>query len=154
MRFDAFLGRQAEQAPGFRAAWEAEAPLATLAMRVWELRRTRGMTQAELGKRAGLSQPKIAKIERGDANPELRTLCRLAAAMEVAVAELLRDPDRDDARDAAAELHHATVKQYQVETPREFVLSWGRAPAGRGVRRRTHVEEATLSANENFAICA
>jgi len=46
------------------------------------LRRERGMTQAQLAKRLGVSQPHIAKLEAGRAkNIELRTLCRWATAL-------------------------------------------------------------------------
>ena len=46
------------------------------------LRSRRGMTQAELAKRLGVSQPHIAKLEAGRArNIELHTLCRWATAL-------------------------------------------------------------------------
>ena len=46
------------------------------------LRSERGMTQAQLAKRLGVSQPHIAKLEAGRAkNIELHTLCRWAAAL-------------------------------------------------------------------------
>ena len=46
------------------------------------LRTQRGMTQAQLAKRLGVSQPHIAKLEAGRAkNIELQTLCRWATAL-------------------------------------------------------------------------
>lgn len=39
-----------------------------------------GLTQRELANRIGTSQPAIAHLERGDANPTVETLWRLAAA--------------------------------------------------------------------------
>ena len=46
------------------------------------LRSQRGMTQAQLAKRLGVSQPHIAKLEAGRAkNIELHTLCRWATAL-------------------------------------------------------------------------
>ena len=46
------------------------------------LRTQRGMTQAQLAKRLGVSQPHIAKLEAGRAkNIELHTLCRWAMAL-------------------------------------------------------------------------
>jgi DNA-binding Xre family transcriptional regulator len=46
------------------------------------LRSQRGMTQAQLAKRLGVSQPHIAKLEAGHAkNIELHTLCRWATAL-------------------------------------------------------------------------
>jgi DNA-binding Xre family transcriptional regulator len=46
------------------------------------LRAQRGMTQAQLAERLGVSQPHIAKLEAGRAkNIELNTLCRWATAL-------------------------------------------------------------------------
>ena len=46
------------------------------------LRTQRGMTQAQLAERLGVSQPHIAKLEGGRAkNVEMRTLCRWATAL-------------------------------------------------------------------------
>ena len=46
------------------------------------LRTLRGMTQAQLAARLGVSQPHIAKLEAGRAkNIELHTLCRWATAL-------------------------------------------------------------------------
>lgn len=46
------------------------------------LRTQRGMTQAQLAKRLGVSQPHVAKLEAGRAkNIELHTLCRWATAL-------------------------------------------------------------------------
>ena len=45
-------------------------------------RTQRGMTQAQLAERFGVSQPHIAKLEAGRAkNIELHTLCRWATAL-------------------------------------------------------------------------
>jgi transcriptional regulator with XRE-family HTH domain len=47
------------------------------------LRTRRGMTQAQLAARLGVSQPHIAKLETGRArNIELHTLCRWATALD------------------------------------------------------------------------
>jgi transcriptional regulator with XRE-family HTH domain len=47
------------------------------------MRKRRGMTQAELARRSGVSQPMIAQIESGQLNNlTLRTLARTAAALD------------------------------------------------------------------------
>src|SRR5262245_13413544 len=43
-------------------------------------RRRAGMTQRELGRRAGVPQPAIARIESGSVSPRLATLDRLLSA--------------------------------------------------------------------------
>ena len=54
----------------------------TLEQDLVRLREARGLTQVQLAKRAGLSQPMIAKMESGKVkNYELKTLARLAVAL-------------------------------------------------------------------------
>ena len=45
-----------------------------------DARRAAGLTQAELGRRLGMSQPAIVKLERPGANPTVRTLDRVLRA--------------------------------------------------------------------------
>ena len=47
---------------------------------VTTLRQNAGLTQAELARRAGTSQPAIARLEAGESSPSLATLDRLARA--------------------------------------------------------------------------
>ena len=46
-----------------------------------EARRASGMTQKELSELTGIAQGDISKLEKGNANPSLRTLMRLAEGM-------------------------------------------------------------------------
>ena len=46
-----------------------------------EARHASGMTQKELSEFTGISQGDISKLEKGNANPSLRTLQRLADGM-------------------------------------------------------------------------
>ena len=46
-----------------------------------EARRASGMTQKELSQLTGIAQGDISKLEKGNANPSLRTLIRLAEGM-------------------------------------------------------------------------
>ncbi len=46
-----------------------------------EARRASGMTQKELSELTGIAQGDISKLEKGNANPSLRTLQRLADGM-------------------------------------------------------------------------
>lgn len=45
------------------------------------LRRTAHLTQAELAAKIGMPQSSLARIESGKANPTLKTLLRIAAAL-------------------------------------------------------------------------
>ena len=46
-----------------------------------DARKVSGLTQKELSERTGIAQADISKLENGNANPSLKTLQRLAAAM-------------------------------------------------------------------------
>jgi transcriptional regulator with XRE-family HTH domain len=45
-----------------------------------QVRRRQGLTQAELARRAGISQPVVSAYEHGRRDPTYRTLCRLVEA--------------------------------------------------------------------------
>ena len=78
-----------------------------LALNVINFRTQLGMTQAQLAAVTGVSQPRLAKIERGDANPRLITLSRLAHALGVTLSELLVDNLSAPARARRAALWEA-----------------------------------------------
>ena len=60
------------------------------------LRRQHGLTQSELAEIAGVSQPFIAKLESGRAvNIELRTLVRIATALDAQVDARIRRSNAD-----------------------------------------------------------
>jgi transcriptional regulator with XRE-family HTH domain len=56
------------------------------AIRLWH-----NLTQEGLGERAGMDRQAINRIEQGPASPRLDTLIRLAAALDVPLAELVRE---------------------------------------------------------------
>lgn len=57
--------------------------------RLKKLREKFGLSQAELADKAGISQPFIGAIESGRKSPTLRTLEKIANAMNISVLELL-----------------------------------------------------------------
>jgi transcriptional regulator with XRE-family HTH domain len=152
MRAEDFFARKADENPAFKAAWDAEAAMSVLALNMYRLRKQLQLTQAELGKRAGLSQPKIAKIERGDANPELRTLGRLAGALGISVGELLTDPYAGEAAVEAPDVRRQTRSFYEVPAS-SFEGNWRTARSG-PVLRRTQAAPAAVTENDNFALVA
>jgi transcriptional regulator with XRE-family HTH domain len=59
-----------------------------LGARVRKLRRERGLTLKGLGRLAGLSHPFLSQVERGLARPSVGSVERIAAALDVSVAQL------------------------------------------------------------------
>jgi transcriptional regulator with XRE-family HTH domain len=71
--------------------WEQEfmALKATLSKNIKSLRIERGIAQERLGLESGVDRTLVSKIERQIANPSLEILSKIAAHLQVTVAELL-----------------------------------------------------------------
>ena len=69
------------QDPEFRKEYEALQPEHAVVQAIIDARKNAGLTQKELSERTGIAQGDISKLENGNANPSIRTLQRLAAAM-------------------------------------------------------------------------
>ena len=78
--FRNYLNRQLQR-PSFKAEWDTLQPELTSAQAMIDARKESGLTQKQLSERTGIAQADISKLERGNANPSLRTLQRLAAGM-------------------------------------------------------------------------
>lgn len=78
--FNKLLAEQMKD-PEFRKEYEALEPEFTIKRAMIDARKANGLTQKELSKRSGIAQGDISKLENGNANPSIRTLQRLAAAM-------------------------------------------------------------------------
>lgn len=112
--------------PEYEAEVKAVRPITNLAINTNRLRNAAGMSQGELARAAGTTQPAISKIERGEANLRLTTVARLSAALGVEASELLADPPssvRAPSRSAAPAKHVAAAGQpsarltYRIEVP-------------------------------------
>lgn len=78
--FNDFLAEQMKDEE-FRKEWEALEPEFAIMQAIIDARNAEGLTQKELSERSGIAQGDISKLENGNANPSIRTLQRLAAAM-------------------------------------------------------------------------
>jgi transcriptional regulator with XRE-family HTH domain len=58
-------------------------------------RKLRGMTQEQLALEAGMERSYVSDLERGERNPSVRALARLAAALAVEPMLLLEDSASD-----------------------------------------------------------
>lgn len=78
--FNDYLEQQMEN-PEFKEEYEALEPEFAIIQAIIDARKSSGITQKELSQKSGIAQGDISKLENGNANPSLRTLQRLAAAM-------------------------------------------------------------------------
>lgn len=60
------------------------------------IRKIKGLTQAEVAERAGISRTNVTRFESGEYNPTLEMLVKLAAAMDLDVSVTLK-PKKYDA---------------------------------------------------------
>lgn len=75
------LGETVGESPAYVEAGYAFA----LGQAVYDRRSELGLTQAELARRAGMTQPQISHVEGGDSVPTLALLTRLAKALDAAL---------------------------------------------------------------------
>lgn len=81
---DDLLGIDSED-PTQRLALELVDSDDRLMRRLVECRQQQGLTQSEVGRRMGVTQPAVAAFERPDADPKLSTIRRYALAIGVMV---------------------------------------------------------------------
>ena len=136
-----------------------ETVLGHVAGNLRSLRAAAGLSQAEVAERAGLSRRMIVALEGGDTNISLAKLGRIADALNVTFARLVREPEVDGRapgratvwRGAAAESRAALIGAVPGGRDPEFWL-WAIAPGDRytaepdpaGWREAIFVIEGTL----------
>ena len=79
-KFNDFLEEELKD-PEFKAEYDALEPEFAIIQAMIDARKETGLTQKELSEKTGIAQADISKLERGNANPSLRTLKRLAVGM-------------------------------------------------------------------------
>lgn len=80
--WDKFVEKQLQD-PEVRAEYDALEPEFAIIQAMIDARSNSGLTQKQLSERAGIVQGDISRLENGNANPSLRTLKRLASAMDM-----------------------------------------------------------------------
>lgn len=80
---DELLADQLARDSAFRAEWERSALARGVAVALVRYRAVHSMAQKDLAERLGMTQPQVARLERGDTNPNMETLMRLAAGLDI-----------------------------------------------------------------------
>ena len=71
--------------PEVKKEYDALEPEYAIIRAMLDARKSQGITQQELSERTGIAQGDISKLERGNANPSLKTIKRLAEGMGMQV---------------------------------------------------------------------
>lgn len=69
---------------------QADEIVSQLAARLQEVREAKGLSMNQLAGLAGLDQVAISRIEKGDRSPGLRTVLKIANALEIRLSEELQ----------------------------------------------------------------
>jgi transcriptional regulator with XRE-family HTH domain len=80
--WDKFLEEQLKD-PEFKAEYDALETEFAIIQAMIDARSNAGLTQKQLSERTGIAQGDISRLENGNANPSLKTLKRLASAMDM-----------------------------------------------------------------------
>ena len=88
------LRQRGMEADGFLEGYEARAVIMRVAREIRSMRINAGLTQTQLARRAGMSQPEISRLEAGvgTQGPGVETLSRLAAACNKEFVPTIQDP--------------------------------------------------------------
>jgi DNA-binding XRE family transcriptional regulator len=76
---DEVLATALDADPEFAAEWERLALARMVAARLIAYRSENELSQRELARRLGVSQPRVVELESGEKNPQIETLVKIAA---------------------------------------------------------------------------
>ena len=80
--------------PAAKAGYERARRAYELAEEVRTLRQARGISQSELARRIGSTQPAVARLEAGGVAPTIETLERIADALDLKLSVSFTRPKR------------------------------------------------------------
>ncbi|WP_239495309.1 helix-turn-helix domain-containing protein [Salinicola halophilus] len=108
------------------------------------LREARGLSLSRLAAKAGLAKSSLSRLERGDANPTLDTLWRLARELDVAFSALIAPIAKATADiQSYSDTQSASDTQSSPDTPSSFATA--ASPTGDSGVAVTLVERGTGS---------
>ena len=76
--------------PAVKAEYDTLGPEYEVVKTIIKARVKRGWSQTELAEAIGSRQPVISRLERGDGNPSLQTLSRIAKALDLSLKVSMR----------------------------------------------------------------
>jgi len=80
---DELIAEELRNDPAFCAEWERTALARAVAVAVVRCRADRDLSQRDLAGILGMEQPQVARLERGDVNPSMETLMRVASGLGI-----------------------------------------------------------------------
>ncbi|MCC8056958.1 helix-turn-helix transcriptional regulator [Cloacibacillus sp.] len=112
---------------------------------MWKIQKYRiaqGLTQENLAERVDLSVSYISEIENGKKRPSLKTLEKIAAALEVSLVSLIGEDNKKDIRE-----------ERQIECPfLKYTDDSGDIAAANGITREIFTAVAELAMEEKIKV--
>lgn len=109
-------------------------------------RKSKGLTQKDLGNLLGVSEVMIGQYERGVRNPKIEMLSRISTALDIPFSSLLPD-------DLAAEEHEREFrKACEVLDDAGFTVMQDEEDAERGLYQICHFEHGTVATESEESI--
>ncbi len=100
--------------PSFRAEWQRLAPAREFAASLLRYRAEQGLSQRALAAKLGISQPRVAKLESAEHNPEIDTIIRAVRRLGIEFALDVAPADRKPALVTARARRSGTIEHDEV----------------------------------------
>jgi DNA-binding XRE family transcriptional regulator len=92
--FEQLVAEEQLADPDFRGEWQRLAPAREFSVALLRYRAEKELTQRELAKQLGVSQPRVVKLESGEHNPEIDTIINAARRLGIEFALDVAPADR------------------------------------------------------------
>jgi transcriptional regulator with XRE-family HTH domain len=100
--------------PSFRAEWQRLAPAREFAASLLRYRAEQKLSQRALAEKLGISQPRVAKLESAEHNPEIDTIIRAVRRLGIEFALDVAPADRKPALVTARARKAGTIEHDDV----------------------------------------
>jgi transcriptional regulator with XRE-family HTH domain len=102
--------------PEFKHEWDRTALARAVALKVLAYRTEHGLSQRDLAKQLGMTQPQLARLEAGEHNPTIDTLARLAQTLDTEFAIDVHPHQRPPKLLSARARGKNTIASYRTDT--------------------------------------
>ena len=102
--------------PDFKREWDRTALARAVALKVLTYRTEHALSQRDLAKQLGMTQPQLARLEAGEHNPTIDTLARLAQTLDIEFAIDVHPHQRPPRLLSARARGKNTIVSYRTDT--------------------------------------
>ncbi len=131
-QFESWLKRSLEEDPALAARVEKRLAEMRIEQDLIALRQSRGLTQTQLARMLGVSQPAVAKMEAQGGNLEIRTLARAAEVLDARLEiRLIAGPHGSRSRTARSYVSGSSAPSFVHDSAAPYAAVTGARPSSR-----------------------